>query len=400
MSTHARYIYGQIFRPLLAAMAIGLAVLLAERLVRLLDITLGKQNSISIVFEMLAYLVPHYLGLAMPAAFFLGVLVAFSRLSRDSEINAFLAGGISLHQLTRPVIILGVGFAILATLIVGFVQPHTRYAFRAVVHAVTNIQIFYLAEEGVFMRTARHTFIVDKLSRRDNRFENIFVYAKDKNGFETVTARSGALIEVENEPRPVLRLDVGNRLQVSGPIELDAGAELPRPVSGEFRVVDTPLGAVGSKIFRERGSDRRELTLFELAGAQSNPPDGSTWAEISSELHHRIVSILGVLVLPFLAIPFAVQRGRHQRPYSFAAALIILIVYNEVSEQGALLARLDQVSPWVGLWLPLGVFVIFAGWRYYTHCFLLRIDLVDRLVDGLTLLSMRVRRRLAGLEAT
>ena len=107
-------------------------VLLADRLVRLLDITLGKKNSLGIVFEMLAYLVPHYLGLALPAALFLGLLFGFNSLSKNSELDAFMATGIGLHQLVRPVMIIAAFFTILAFLIVGWVQPQARYAFRAI----------------------------------------------------------------------------------------------------------------------------------------------------------------------------------------------------------------------------------------------------------------------------
>ena len=57
-----RYVLRQVAKPLATAMAIGLLMLLAERLVRLLDTTLGKKNSFGVVFELLAYLVPHYLG--------------------------------------------------------------------------------------------------------------------------------------------------------------------------------------------------------------------------------------------------------------------------------------------------------------------------------------------------
>jgi lipopolysaccharide export system permease protein len=53
-----RYVLKQIARPLAGAMAIGLMMLLAERMVRLLDTTLGKKNSFAVVFELLAYLVP------------------------------------------------------------------------------------------------------------------------------------------------------------------------------------------------------------------------------------------------------------------------------------------------------------------------------------------------------
>ena len=94
-----RYVLRQVAKPLVTAMTIGLLVLLAERMVRLLDTTLGKKNSFGVVFEMLAYLAPHYLGLALPAALFLGLLFGFNRMSRDSEVDAFLASGVGVHRL-------------------------------------------------------------------------------------------------------------------------------------------------------------------------------------------------------------------------------------------------------------------------------------------------------------
>src|SRR4029453_15813835 len=92
--------------PLAATLSIGLLVLLAERMVHLLDNTLGKKNSFAVVFEMLAYLAPHYLSLAVPAALFLGLLFGFNRMSQASEIDAFLASGVGLHRLAQPVAML------------------------------------------------------------------------------------------------------------------------------------------------------------------------------------------------------------------------------------------------------------------------------------------------------
>ena len=131
-----RYVIGQVIMPLAIAMAIGLLVLLSERLVRLLDVTLGKKNSFAVIFEMLGYLVPHYLGLALPAALFLGLLFGFNKMSKDSEIDAFLAGGAGLHRLARPVIGLSIILSLISFAIFGWLQPHTRYAYRAVLFSV------------------------------------------------------------------------------------------------------------------------------------------------------------------------------------------------------------------------------------------------------------------------
>ena len=384
LSTTSAYVVRQIVKPLLAALAIGLMVLLAERMVRLLDITLGKKNSFTIVFEMLAYLVPHYLGLALPAAFCLGLLFGFNKLSKSSEVDAFMASGVGLHQLTRPILGLALIFTMIAILIFGYIQPHTRYAYRALVHTVKNVEIFYLAEEGVFMQAGSRTFILDKLSRRDNRFERIFLFEdKGEQGSETVSSTTGALIELEDDIRPVLRLERVHQLQVKGWPTADPNDPLPTSRVAEFKSVDTPLGKVRTKLFRLRGNDEREMTLHELIAKQDNPPKGATLSDMKAELHRRVVSIMTILILPVLAIPFALGRRRGQRAYRFAVALVLLIAYNEIIEQGALAVRVRDASPYLAMWLPFLALVIFAGWRYYRTCFTLRPDTLEPFFDRL-----------------
>jgi lipopolysaccharide export system permease protein len=176
MAVVDRYILKQIAKPILTAIAIGLLVLLAERMVRLLDVTLGKRNSFGVVFELLTYLLPHYLGLAIPVALFLGLLFGFNRLSRDSEIDAFLASGVGLHRLIRPVIMLALVLTCISLVIFGWLQPYARSAYRNVLFTVKNVEVFYLAEEGVFMQAGTRTFILDSLSRADGSFQKIFLF--------------------------------------------------------------------------------------------------------------------------------------------------------------------------------------------------------------------------------
>lgn len=391
-----RYILRRIGAPLLAAMAIGLLVLLSERMVRLLDTTLGKKNSFSVVFELLAYLVPHYLGIAIPAALFLGLLFGFNRLSKDSEIDAFIAAGIGLHRLTWPVILLSVAIAGASLFTLGWAQPHTRYAYRSVMFNIRNVDVFYLAEEGVFMQAGTRTFMLDKLDRGQGAFDRIFLFDdRGAGGAETVAATRGILIEVPGESRPVLRLENGNRLKLDAWPDLRAKDE-PRPgVAGTFKTVDTPLGRVSNKLFRPRGADERELTLPELWARRDRPPERTTVDAMRAELHKRIVNILANLMLPFLAVPFALGRRRSQSAYRFGLALIILVALHESIEQGAIATEAHGTSPWLTIWLPFGAVALFAFWRYYAACFRLTAERFDPWLDELADRLRSLRGRLA-----
>lgn len=392
-----RHVLKQVSLPLGGAMVIGLLMLLADRMVRLLDTTLGKKNSFAVVFEMLAYLVPHYLGTAIPAALFLGLLLGFGKMSANSETDAFMASGIGLHRMARPVIMLGGLLSIMSLLIMGWAQPHARYAYRSVVFDVQNIDVFYLAEEGVFMQAGNRTFIIDTLDRGKNAFQRAFIFEdKGANGSDTVTSSRGSLIENAAGLRPTLHLEEGHRLTLTKP----PAAGFPAAVNAEateFALADTPLGKLSKDIFRPRGEDERELTLPELYAHRDNPLPKATREEIQSEFHERLVNAVSILILPFLAIPFAVGSRRSQKSFRMGFALILLVVYHEVIQQGAAAANHGTLSPYVALWLPCLLLGLFAAWRYILTCFTIAEDPIgnamDRVGEAINGLRHRIMRR-------
>ena len=366
LNTLDRYILRQIALPLASALAIGLLMLLAERLVRLLDVTLGKRNSFGVVFELLAYLVPHYLGTAVPAALFLGLLFGFNKLSKNSEIDAAMAAGAGLHRMLKPALLLAVLFSIASLAIFGWMQPYTRYAYRSVIFDIKNVDAFYLAEQGVFMQAGNRTFILDKLDRSSNTFEKIFIFDYNgPGGGETFTAERGVLIPLKDEPRPILRLESGRRLGLERwPTLENSGEPVPAELAS-FQTTDTPLGRISKKLFRPRGEDERELTLPELYAQADTPPAGTTAAAVKAEFHRRVINILAMLLLPVLAIPFAIGRARSPRAYRMIIAMALLVGFHEVIEQGAVMAKNGVLSPWLVLWIPTVLLTVFAFWRFY-----------------------------------
>ena len=88
-----RYMLKCVSWPLAAAIVIGMAALLLERLIRLLDLFANRGGPLTLIMKMLGNLVPHYLAIAMPAAFFVGVLYATLRMSNDSELDVIRGSG-------------------------------------------------------------------------------------------------------------------------------------------------------------------------------------------------------------------------------------------------------------------------------------------------------------------
>jgi lipopolysaccharide export system permease protein len=126
-----RYLIRQILLTCLVMTGVGLAILVLERVLRLFSLVANPNQAFSYVGQMLVLLLPHYLSIALPAAFFFGVLLTFRRLQRDSELVVLAAAGQSLARLLAPALGLALVMTVLAAIIVGWLAPQARYGYRA-----------------------------------------------------------------------------------------------------------------------------------------------------------------------------------------------------------------------------------------------------------------------------
>ncbi len=384
MSTLSGYILRQTLGPLFAAIGIALLVLLTERMLRLLDLVLDTGGGLTVLLQMLAFLVPHYMALALPVAFFLGVLLAFNRLHQAHELDALGAAGIGLPRLMVPVILLGLVLSLLSAANFAVGQPYTRYIYRALVHNVEKAAANVYLKERTFMEVEGVTFMAERIWRNSREFARIFIYQETKadtegesdRGVATTAARGSLYVAPAGEKSTLLLRD-GVRLEtpLPGPaLEGSGQAGSGQFTSGQpgalqFDQLQVPINLVGQDGFRPRGEDERELTLFELWRYRHAPPPDTTTLKILADFHDRIVRSLSVMLLPFLAVPFALGRRRGRQSYGIAVGLLVLVLYNQVLNIGKAWAAGDLVSPLVGQWLPFAALTLLSGVLFYRSAF-------------------------------
>ena len=97
-------------------------VLLIARLLRLIELVVNRGVPATNILRIFAYIVPAFLEVTVPMAMLLAIIVAFGRLSADSEMVAFRSSGLSLYQLITPVAIF-VTLATIATAAVKLAVP-------------------------------------------------------------------------------------------------------------------------------------------------------------------------------------------------------------------------------------------------------------------------------------
>jgi lipopolysaccharide export system permease protein len=358
LSVIDRYLLRQILITCLVMTGIGLTILLLERVLYLFSLVADPNNALGYVGRMLLLLTPHYLSIALPAAFFFGVLLTFGRLKQDGEFVVLMAAGCGLGRLLTPVLGLAAIMTGIAALVLGFINPHAHYAYRALKHTVAQATLSAAVLEGTFIQADGLTFFAEHSAVRPTGLDlhQVFVHETGEQG-ETivVTGRNGRLVRSAQDGRPVLMLEKGVRAEIAA----DGSGADALSFSNLSWPVDTE-----TEDFRARGRDQKELTLTELwqARRHATPESKPNSAEIGAELHTRLVLILSVPLLSLLAAPLALAGPVRSRRGGIVVGLLILIVYYEALNFGDAMAKRDLLAPEFGLWLPFALFLTGTGY--------------------------------------
>lgn len=358
LTTIDRYLLRQIALTWAVMTGIGLAILVLERVLRLFSLVANPNKAFSYVGQMLVFLLPHYLSIALPAALFFGVLLTFLRLKRDSELVVLSAAGQSLGRLLAPVMGLSVVMMLIAAVIVGFLSPHARYAYRAIKQEVAEASLTAAVLGGTFIHADGLTFFAETSTQGADGLHlgRVFVHQPGNDGGSVVvTGANGLLGQAPESGVPVLVLERGLRAEIAAD---------GRPSTLTFSGLSWPVTAGVDDGFRPRGGDQRELTLTELWTARATPTSEPSAAEIAAELHARLVLIASVPLLPLLAAPLALAGGQRTRRSGIVIGLVILIAYHEILGFGEALAKRDLLAPALGLWLPFLLFATGAAWLF------------------------------------
>lgn len=359
MITIDLYIFRQVLRPLAGSLLVALLVLLIERMLRLLDFVLGSNGPLGVVFEILAYLVPHYMALALPISLYLGILLGFNRLSRDGELDAFQSAGIGLARLSRSAFFIAFWVTLIAAVLFSHLKPYGRYAYQSVVFAISNASFQAFLRAGVFTEIEGTTILVEGIDPDGVRFSKVFLYEQKADGKQAViTARDGGVNAASGDKEPLLYLFDGVRLELDAPQAATPDAEPTSMGLLRFDELRTSLGIDTAQLFRPRGKDEREFTLLELWQRRYDPPPGVRTSDMLAEFHGRLVRVLSIPFLPFLAIPLALGRRRSDRSYGIVIGLLILVVYHQLLDLFENMAEAQVIEPWIALWAPFLVFAV------------------------------------------
>ncbi len=355
-----RYIARLIAVPLFSTLVIAAMLLVLEKMLRLFDFVAAEGGPVSVVWRMLANLIPEYLSLGIPIGLLLGILLAFRKLSLSSELDVFRAVGQGYARLLKVPYMFAVALMLVNLALVGFIQPLSRYYYEELRFELRSGALGASIKVGEFTNLgSRMTMRIEESRDNGTKLGGMFVRAENKSGqIVSVTAEHGQFLATDDPDTIILRLTQGVLIH-------DApNYEKPRILS--FSSHDLPIDLPDIESFRSRGGEDLEYTIPELVrvGMDSKRPLAER-NESRANFHYRMVEVVMMLLMPLLALALAIPPKRSNSALGVFVSIVMIVTYHKINQYGEDLGALGIVDPIIALWVP---FFLFGGlilWMYH-----------------------------------
>ena len=344
MKSLDRYMLKELGGSVLFGFGAFTSLFLAAEMVNLANLAADLKAPVDALVRVFLLGIPQILGWTLPMGMMVGSLLTLSRLSANSEIVALQAGGYSLRRVTRPVLILGLAFALVAVGVNEWVAP--------------------------WANTARERVMIEQVRGRtlpvESRNISLEQYQGGRLSWVLYAARFNPAAQVMHDVT-IIRLDQGRPVETTFARRVVWVGDQWEMEDGERYLFEPDGRAV--RIAFEGG--RQPAAIPYRPGQVSNmarSPDQMSLRELAA--HIQALRSQGVeartervewhlkLAIPFASFVFAllgsglgIQSHRSAVSVGFGLSVGIIFVYYVVMTLGTALAKSGSLPPELGAWI-------------------------------------------------
>jgi lipopolysaccharide export system permease protein len=390
-------------------------ILLTMRMLRFAGLVVNKGVEFSQIATVFLAIVPTFLEIAIPLATLLGIMLAFARMSGDSEIVVMRASGVSLHQLFRPVLLFGVVAAFTSLFVSLQLSPWGFQVLSRSFFEIARSKSSAGLDEGVFNKMGDLTLYAEKIDHQTGKLQNVLIDDKrQKDNRRIVTAINGTLLPDEEQEHIILDLNNGMIHEVingkyvmtafiTTTIVLDPqdmyGSDDKSDKSGREMHLDelhSEIAKYKALLISAQNPAPAPIPVFgpqpkPTAVASDNtsvkdipiPELKKKISKLQTEAIRRFSMPFASFILALLGMPLGVQPPRTQRAWGVGLSgllgMFVFIFYYGLLSIGIMLGERGSLNPIIGLWLPnllslaMGIFFIYKinseQWQSIAHGF-------------------------------
>jgi lipopolysaccharide export system permease protein len=350
-------------------------VLLTIRMLRFAALIINKGVEASQIGLVFLAIVPTFLEVAIPMATLLGIMLAFARLSGDSEITVMRASGISLFHLARPVVLFGVLATILSLIVSIEFKPRGFQLLSKTLFDIARTRSTSGLNEGVFNKLGALTLYAEKVDYYSGALGNILIDdRRNSTERQIITASSGSIHSNSINQTITLTLESGvihqlidkkyvtthfasNGLVMSAD-EIFESDKKKDPPSKELFLPDLKraIAALQLQIAQAQNSGAAEPLISLGKENLTISAARKKLHRMRVELGSRFAMPCAALTLALIGMPLGILPSRTQKTWgaglSIALGLLVFVAYYGLLTVASAISESIGIAPYGGQWIP------------------------------------------------
>jgi lipopolysaccharide export system permease protein len=340
-----RYILREVLTPFLLTLGTLLLVLLTDQLLRLVELFINKGVPFLTIVKILVWILPTFLVIAIPAGVLIGIIIAFNRLSTDSEIVALQTAGVSLYRLLWPAMLFStVAFVMTFSLSV-WGQPWAGQSLKNLGISLMKHQAAVALEPGVFNEPFKKMVIYVEQMPSTKEIKGIFIYDLRNTQAPVLTlAKEGILFNDPESNSMGFRLVNGSQYHFNG--NHSERQQMIQFGSYDFRLdIDSALNRQDSLMKRLDPEELRKAIVDE-------PDRAGSYRRLLGEYYKNYALPFSCLIFGLIGVPIGVAVRRAGRLGGFAVGLSMAAIYYILIMMSDFFVVSGAVRPVFAAWLP------------------------------------------------
>ena len=346
-----RYLFRQLLQLTLVILFILTLIFLGQQAMRFLNAAIAGKVSGAMLLLVVWYELPHLLGLLLPLALFLSIILCYGRLYSDSELVVLHAAGFSRGQLLMLTWQLALLMFAINCVLSLWLTPMALAQRDSLLNQVGVQAMLAALLPGRFQTPDDKTVIyVRQLSKNKQVMQDVFIAKKASDGsnqWHIITAAQGKKITYRGQPY----------------IQLQAGVRYRgRPGQADFEILKfddyhMKVGKAQTHIMYHDADTLSTPALLAKRGVGDH--------RVTAEIQWRFAMPLSIFALTWLATGLSHCRPRQGRFSKILPAVLIYSVYANCMFLSRAWLQKDSVSPWLGVWWVQVALVFLAGLLWY-----------------------------------
>jgi lipopolysaccharide export system permease protein len=337
-----RYVMGELFRPFFVGVLGFIILMLSFSLSSFTDIIFSAGAPAGPVLMLLLYTLPSVVVLAFPVSYLFSSLLGIGRMSRDFEITALRASGISVRRILAP-ILFGAALVSLANFLFNDrVVPWSNQQIKQIKADLMRASLRPIIRPNVFFQgTENRHFYVKAVDPVTGQMTDIFILDQSRPGVpQVITAHHGRWLSGTTSGIWVLTDGSVHKYDDSGHVEHEIRF---KTLNIQFKMENPYLGGDLDPASMNANNLNKQIGQLKKSGGDTH--------QLEVAYHMKYSVPLATFAAALISAPLGMLFSRLGPYIGVALSVILVFLYYTMMQTFQAMGQAGYLHPILAAWL-------------------------------------------------